>query len=163
MCIVKHVEMKSVFTFQPMQRLVSTTVKSAMPAVTFWIFVLGTKNWQLCCLAVTVHIVLPERRVAITKKESHLHFWRNFSANHNQVHLNLIQKSLKWVPIRNKRMRFLLVDDLSHIFFFSNHFMQFQSTVNLHLTYTKSSWSSQSPTTESSGLSILDPTLLLLQ
>ena len=35
---------------------------------------LRTKNQQICCSAVTVHIALPERRVAITKKESHLHF-----------------------------------------------------------------------------------------
>ena len=32
------------------------------------------QNRQLCCLAVTVHIALPERRVAIPKKENHLHF-----------------------------------------------------------------------------------------
>ena len=35
MCIVQHVEMKSVFTCQPINRLVSTTVKSAKPAATF--------------------------------------------------------------------------------------------------------------------------------
>ena len=35
MCIVHHVEMKSVITFQPTKRLVSTTVKSAKPAATF--------------------------------------------------------------------------------------------------------------------------------
>ena len=35
MCIVQHVEMKSVFTFQPIKRLVSTTVKSVKPAATF--------------------------------------------------------------------------------------------------------------------------------
>ena len=35
MCIVQHEEMKSVFTFQPIKRLVSTTVKKAKPAVTF--------------------------------------------------------------------------------------------------------------------------------
>ena len=35
MCIVQHVEMKSVFTFQPIKQLVSTTVQSAKPAVTF--------------------------------------------------------------------------------------------------------------------------------
>ena len=35
MCIVQHVKKKSVFTFQPMKRLVSTTVKSAKPAATF--------------------------------------------------------------------------------------------------------------------------------
>ena len=35
MCIVQHVEKKSVFTFQPIKRLVSTTVKSAKPVATF--------------------------------------------------------------------------------------------------------------------------------
>ena len=35
MCIVPHVETKSVFTSQPIKRLVSTTVKSAKPAVMF--------------------------------------------------------------------------------------------------------------------------------
>ena len=44
MCIVQNVETKNVFTFQPMKRLVSTTVKSAKPAATFWIFLLRIKN-----------------------------------------------------------------------------------------------------------------------
>ena len=35
MCIVQDVELKSVFTFQAINRLVSTTVKSAKPAATF--------------------------------------------------------------------------------------------------------------------------------
>ena len=35
MCTVQQVEMKSVFIFQPIKRLVSTTVKSAKPAATF--------------------------------------------------------------------------------------------------------------------------------
>ena len=34
-CIVQHVEMKSVFTFQPKKRPVPTTVKSAKPAARF--------------------------------------------------------------------------------------------------------------------------------
>ena len=34
-CIVQHLVMKIVFTFQPIKRLVSTTVKSAQPAATF--------------------------------------------------------------------------------------------------------------------------------
>ena len=38
------------------------------------------------------HIALQERRVATTKKENHLNFWRKFSANHNQAHPNLFQK-----------------------------------------------------------------------
>ena len=35
MCIVQHVETKSVFIIQPLKRLVSTTVKSTKPAATF--------------------------------------------------------------------------------------------------------------------------------
>ena len=74
MCSVQHVEMKSVFSFQPIKRLVSTTVKSAKSAATFGIFLLRSKNRQLCCLVVTVNIVLQERRVTTTKKKNHLHF-----------------------------------------------------------------------------------------
>ena len=103
MCIVQHVEMKSVFTFQPIKWLVSLTVKSAKPAVTFRKLLLRTKNWQLYCLLVTVHIALQERRVATTKKKNHL----NFSANHNRAHFNLNQKMLIWVQIWNKLVRFL--------------------------------------------------------
>ena len=55
MCIVENVEMKSVFTFQPIKRLVSTTVKIAKPAATFWMFFL--------------HNVLQGRRVATTQKK----------------------------------------------------------------------------------------------
>ena len=40
MCIVQHVEMKSSFISQPIKRLVSTTVKIAKLAATFWIFFL---------------------------------------------------------------------------------------------------------------------------
>ena len=74
------------------------------------------------------HIVLQERRVAITK--NHLHFWSHFSANHNQAHPNLNQERTNRVQLWNKRIRFLLVDDLSYIFIFSNFFIQFQPTVN---------------------------------
>ena len=35
MCMVQHVELKSVLTFQPIKRLVSTIVISAKPAATF--------------------------------------------------------------------------------------------------------------------------------
>ena len=130
MCTVQHVETKSVFTFQQIKRLVSTTVKSAKPAATFWIFLLRIKNHQICCLAVMEHIALQEIRVATTKKKNHLHFWRIFSANHNQAHPNLNQETTNRVQLRNKRIRFLLVDDLSNMFIFSNPFIQFQPTFN---------------------------------
>ena len=45
------------------------------------------------------------------EKEKHLLLWRNFSANHSHPH----QKKPNWVQIWNKLVRFLLVDDLSHI------------------------------------------------
>ena len=85
-CIVQHVEMVSVFTFQPTKRLVSTTVKSAQPAATFRNFPLRTKNRQLFCLAVEVLIVLQESLVATMMKRNYLHFLNNFSANDNQPH-----------------------------------------------------------------------------
>ena len=83
MCYVQHVETKSVFTFLPIKRPVSTAVESAKPAATFWIFLLRTKNRQICCLAEMVIIVLQARRVTPTKKWRNLQFWWNFSANHN--------------------------------------------------------------------------------
>ena len=104
--------------------------KNAKPAATFLVFLLRTKNQQLGCLALMEHIVLPERRVVITKKKNHLHFWRNFSANHSQAHPNLTQKRTNWVQIWNKRIHFLLADDLSDIFIFPIIFFNFnlQST-----------------------------------
>ena len=78
MCTVQHVETKSMFTFQPIKRLVCTTVKSAKPAATFCIFLLRIKNQQLCCLAVMEHIALQERRVAIQEKEKPSPFLKKF-------------------------------------------------------------------------------------
>ena len=133
MCSVQHVEIKSVFTFQPIKRLVSTTVKSAKPAAMSWIFLLRIKNGQLCCLVVMEHIVLQKRVVATTKKKNHLLFWRNFSANHNQAHPNVNQKRTNQVQIWNKRIRFLLADDSSNIFNFQIIIFNF----NLQLTYNR--------------------------
>ena len=73
MCIVEHVEMESVFTLQPKKRLVCTT-KKWKPCCHVSNFPFKDKNRQICCLAVMVHIVLQETRVATTKKKNHLHF-----------------------------------------------------------------------------------------
>ena len=81
-------------------------------------FILMTKNRQLCCLVVMEHIVLQKRGVATTKKENHRLFWRNFSTNHNQAHPNVNQKRTSQVQIWNKRIRFPLADGLSNIFTF---------------------------------------------
>ena len=121
--------MKSVFSFQPKKRLVCTTVKNAKPAATFWMFLLRTKNRQISCLAVTVHIVLQKNDESRLRRTISI-FWRILSANHNQAHPNLNQKRLKWAQIWNKRFRFLLDDDLSDIFNFQIIFFIFnlQST-----------------------------------
>ena len=166
MCFVQHVEMKSVFTFQPIKWLVSTTVKSAKPAATFWIFLLSIKNRKLYCLAVTVHIVLQERRVATTKKENHLHFWRNFSTNHNQANPNPHQNGENESKYGiNEAAFYWLMIWATYSFFksFYSYSIYSQQLKFNQPSYTKSSWCSRFPATESSGLSILVPTLLLLQ
>ena len=61
------------------------------------------------------HIVFQKRVVATTKKKNHLFFSRNFSANHNEADPNVNQKRTNQVQIWNKRIRFLLADDLSNI------------------------------------------------
>ena len=47
---------KCVYISTKKKRPVSATVKSVKPAATFWCFLLRTKNRQLCCLEVMVHI-----------------------------------------------------------------------------------------------------------
>ena len=74
MCIVQPVQTKSVFSFQPTEYPVFTTVESAKPVLTWLKLLLSTKNRQLCCLVVMVHIALQKIRVATMKKEIHLRF-----------------------------------------------------------------------------------------
>ena len=93
---------------------------------------LRTKNRQLCCLAVTVHIVLQERRVATTKMKNHLHFWRNISANHNQACPNMIQKRQKLFHIWYNRVDTPLVDTFTQNF---NYILIYTLSV-----YIKATW-----------------------
>ena len=93
-CIVRHVEMKSVFTFQPIKRLVSTTVKSAQPAATFPIFLLRTKTDNFVVWRDGTHCFARKTSRGYEKK-NHLQFWRNFSANDNQANPKPHQKLLK--------------------------------------------------------------------
>ena len=57
-------------------------------------------------------------------------FLKKFLRHLNQAHANLNQEKTNRMQLWSKRIRFLLVDDLSNIFIFSNHFFQFQPTVN---------------------------------
>ena len=68
-------------------------LKSAKLALTSWIFFSRTKNWQICCIVVTVHIDWQEKRVATMEKEIHLLFGRSFSTDHIQVQPNLSKKT----------------------------------------------------------------------
>ena len=77
-CIVQHVELKSVFTFQPTRTPVYSTVKGAKPDLTCQIITLRTKNRQICCFMVMVHNPLQEKRVLTTKKRNHLYFFKKF-------------------------------------------------------------------------------------
>ena len=136
MCIVAHVEMKSVFTFQPINRLVSTTAKSAKLAAMFLIFLLGIKNRQICCLVVMEHILLQKRVVATTK--NHLVFLKKF-LRQSQPSTSEREPKNNEGQIWNKRIRFLLADDLSNIFNFQIILFNFtlqstatQLTFNLH-------------------------------
>ena len=149
MCIVQHVERKSVFTFQPKKRLVSTTVKSANPAATFLIFLLRTKNRQLCCLALTVHIVLQKRRVATTKQKNFLLFWRNFSQPITTKSILTWKKEAK-----NHSIYAIIVS--SHHWMMQVTESQFCFSFYTRSVYIKATWFSQSLTTVLSGLSTLD-------
>ena len=150
LCIVPHAETKSLFTFQPIKWLVPTTVKSVRHAATFWKFLLRTRNQQLCCLAVMEH-----RVYTIRDYEQPSPFLKNILRQSQ----SLTPKKGKSSANMGQMYPFPIGWWFEPQIQFSKSFVQFQSTVNLHPTYTKPSWSSQSPTTESSGLSILDPTL----
>ena len=151
MCNVEHVQIKSVFTFQPIKRPVSTTVKSAKPVATFWIFFLRTKNQHLCFLVVMVHIVLQERRVATMKKKSHLHFWRNFSANHIRT----------WTKKGRSYSIYGIIVSTAHWFIQSTK-TSITFSVYTPSVYINATWFSQPPTTVLSGLLTLDQIQWLL-
>ena len=143
MCIVQHVEMKSVFTFQPIKRLVCTTVKSAKPAAMFWVFLLRTKNRQLCCMAVKVHIVLRERRVSTTKKKNHSNFDEIFrqsqpSTSEPEPKKFKMSPNMEYTFIGNTFQTwntFLIGWWFERPIHFPDQFIQFQSTVNRYSTY----------------------------
>ena len=108
MCVVQHVETKSMFTIQPIKWLVFTTAKSAKPAATFRVSLLRTKNQQLCCLAVMEHTVYTSRDY-----EKPTPFLKKFLLQSHSTH----QKRANRVQIWNKLVPFLLAD-LRHIISF---------------------------------------------
>ena len=96
MSIVQHAQTKHVFTFQLTKFPVSTTVKSGKAALTCWIFLLRSKNWQLCCLVLMIHIGLQEKWVVTTKKgRNDFHFRWHFPANRSRTRPSWSRKKKK--------------------------------------------------------------------
>ena len=120
--------MKSVSTVQTKKRLVSRTVKKTKRGATFSIFLSTTKNRKFCCLAAMAHFASSKRRVVTTKYKRHFLSWRNFSANHHQLHPNLSQKRQKTFPLWHNCVDFPLVDTFNQKFFSSPVFY----TCSLH-------------------------------
>ena len=133
MCIVQHVATKSVFTIQPIKWLVSTTVKIQS--------LLSGFDYSLSGPKTDIYVVWRWRFTQFCKEdESRLQKrTRNFYANQFQANPNLNQERLKWVQIWNKRILFLLVDDLSNIFVFQVILFNFnlQSTTQLTVNLQK--------------------------
>ena len=129
--------------------------KIAKPVATFWIFLLRTRNRQLCCkkdesrLRKTVSI-FEEIPPPITTK--HIRTWTKKGQIKSKYGINVSVSY--WLMIWAANSFF------KSFYSISIYSQPFKLSLS---TYAKSSWSSQSPATESSGLSILDPTLLLLQ
>ena len=92
MSIVQHAQPKSVFTFQR-KNSNFYDCKKCKACSHSWIFLWRTKNQQLCCLVVMVHIALQKKRVATMKKQIRLLFWRNISSNHSQANQDLNKKN----------------------------------------------------------------------
>ena len=159
MCNVQHVEMKRVFTFQPIKRLVSTTVKSAKPAAMFWIFLLRIKNYVVWRWPYTLFRRKDKSRPRKRKTNS---FLKEISPPIAVTRTKKGQIESKYG--KNLFVSYWLMIWATYAFFKSFYSISIYSPpVKFnHTIYTKI-WSCQSPTTESSGLSILVPTLLLLQ
>ena len=82
------------------------------------------------------------------EKKSPLHFWRNFSANHNQAHSNLNQKGRSYSI-------YGIIVSTPH---WAIHLTKTSFTLSFYTlsVYIKATWFSHSPTTVLSGLSTLD-------
>ena len=95
----ESVKMKSVYAFQLKSFLVSTTVKSARPAVVCSKVHSRNKSQHWLYLVEMGYVALQEKRVATTKNR--LFCWRT-SANHNLLQLNLNPKRKKSLQCYSK-------------------------------------------------------------
>ena len=149
MCILQHLEMKSMFIFEPIKRLVSMTVKSAKSAATCWIFLLRVGKTD-------TYVVWRWRYTLFCKKdESRLREGKTIS----------ISEELS-PPITTKHIRTWTRKGRSYsiygIIVSTPHWLTQLTKTSFTLpfytlsVYFKVKWLSQSPTTILSGLSTLD-------
>ena len=148
-CIVQHAQTKSVFTFQTTKRLVSTTVKSTKPALTCRIFLLKTKNRQLCCLVLMVHITLQEKWFVIKKEQNPSPFLKKFVRQSQSSTLEPVPKKCE------SHSGYGRISSTPHwlIQLTKNSFPISFNTLSV---YSKATSFSQSPKSALSGLSTLD-------
>ena len=135
---------KSVFTCQPTAILVSTTVKTAKPALKpnspyteektdnnliWW------RRYTLCCM----------KDQATPKKKNYLHFWSSFFSNQTQAHPSLCHQGRGSFPLCHQcQLPHWLIQLTKESFAFSLYKLS---------VYSKATRFSQSPTTVLSGLS----------
>ena len=148
MCIVQLVEMKSVFTFQPIEGLVSTTVKSAKLAATFWMFLLRTKtdNYAVWRWRYTLLRKKDESRL---RKRKAISIFEETSPPITTKHIRT------WTKKRRRYSIYGIIVSTPHwlIQLTKTSFTLSFYTLSV---YIKATWFSQSPTTVLSSLSTLD-------
>ena len=147
MCIVQHVETKNMFTFQLIKRLVSTTVKSAKPAATFWLFLLRTEKRKLCCLLAMGPIVSSKGRIVTTKKT--IPIFEEICPPITTKHIRTWTKKSRSYSIYG------IIVSTPHRLIQLNKTSFTVSFFTLSV-YIKATWFSQSPTTVLSDLSTSD-------
>ena len=119
MCIVQHVEMKSVFTFQPKKTTSSYDCKKCKACCKVLNIPFKDQKPTIMLFGVDgTHCFARKTRRDYEKEKNHLHIWRNFSANHIQAHPNLNQKRRKLFHLWYNRVDNPLVDTVNQNFIY---------------------------------------------
>ena len=127
-------------------KLLPNSLKSTKPAATFWIFLLRTKNRHLCCLVVTVHIVLPKNDSRLRK--------RNAFSTFEEIFPPITTKPIRtWT--KKVRSYSIIANPVEPYWLIQLTKTSFALSFNTHSLYMKATWFSQSPTTVLSGVSTL--------
>ena len=148
MCIVQHVEKKIVFTFQPIKRLVSATVKSAKTAATFWIFLSRTKtdNYVLWRWWYTLFC---KKNDSWLQKRTAISFFEQISPPITTKHIRA------WTKKSTSFSNYGIIVSTTH-WLIESIKTSFTLIFNTLSVYSKAIWSSQPPTALLSDLLTLE-------